>query len=231
MSISCTFGPYSLSEYPDVREEQRLTAQVVSRICIQPPPHFRFFCTFGKNDARVPDAAGRRQSEATVAERNAKLEAFARAPADLSEILRKCPRHMWARCVAPKLWSIHEIVLHLADTEVQSYIFCRQFIAEPGSSLPPHDPWAWAQSLGYLHQSTKVALELITRLRHMTHQLLCLIPNTAWSHACRNWDNGELTLEHWLDFQQDHVSQHLRQIHQNYEIWAGRQRPAPSGCV
>src|SRR5215469_14058479 len=52
-------GPYSLSECPDVREEQRLAAQVAPRICVQCAPHFRFFCRCPSegNDTRVPDAA------------------------------------------------------------------------------------------------------------------------------------------------------------------------------
>ena len=35
----------------------------------------------------------------------------------------------------PDRWSIHEIILHLADSEATCYVRCRHFIAEPGSSV------------------------------------------------------------------------------------------------
>ena len=65
--------------------------------------------------------------------RQKKLEAFGRGPNFLSEALRKCPKKMWLYRPVTGRWSIHEIILHLADSEAEAYVRCRQFIAQPGS--------------------------------------------------------------------------------------------------
>src|SRR5271169_678392 len=80
------------------------------------------------------------------------LESFGRAPALLSGVLRQLPKKMWLYKPAPERWSIHEVILHLADTEASSYVRCRHLIAEPGVAVAQFDPALWAGNLGYFHQ-------------------------------------------------------------------------------
>jgi hypothetical protein len=65
-------------------------------------------------------------------ERREKLESFGRAPALLSAALKQFPKKMWLFKTSPEKWSIHEVILHLADSEATAYICCRRLIAEPG---------------------------------------------------------------------------------------------------
>ncbi|MGA6953791.1 MAG: DinB family protein, partial [Candidatus Acidiferrales bacterium] len=92
-------------------------------------------------------------------DRRQKVESFGRAPALLSSALRQFPKKMWLYKPSTERWSIHEIILHLADSEASAYLHCRRFIAEPGSQVPEFDAARWASSLGYFHQSTREALE------------------------------------------------------------------------
>ena len=116
-------------------------------------------------------------------ERRKMLESFGRAPALLSAILRQLPKKMWLYKPSPERWSIHEIILHLADSEASSYVRCRHLIAEPGVAIAEFDPARWAGNLGYFHQSTREALEIIRRLRKMTYQLLVAVPEPVWTHT------------------------------------------------
>src|ERR1700752_746723 len=104
----------------------------------------------------------------TREERSRMIESFGRAPGQLSVALRQFPKKMWLYKPSPERWSIHEIILHLADSEANSYVRCRRFIAEPGSAVFRIDAARWAGALGYFHQSTREALEIIRRLRRMT---------------------------------------------------------------
>ncbi|HXW62995.1 MAG TPA: hypothetical protein VEJ45_10365, partial [Candidatus Acidoferrales bacterium] len=63
-------------------------------------------------------------------ERRQVLESFGRAPVLLSTILRQLPKKMWLYKPSPDRWSIHEIIVHLADSEASSYVRCRHQIAE-----------------------------------------------------------------------------------------------------
>lgn len=153
------------------------------------------------------------------------LEVFGRGPVLLTEALRKCPRKMWLYRPSHDRWSIHEIILHLADSEAEGYIRCRQFIAEPGSAAQVYDAATWASSLGYFHQSTKEALGLISRLRRMTHRILLYIPEQVWSHSVRHPKKGSLSLEEWMQIQARHIPHHVEQIKQNYVLWAQTHPP------
>ena len=164
----------------------------------------------------------------TREERRQKLESFGRAPALLSNALRQFPKKMWLYKPAPERWSIHEIILHLADSEATSYVRCRRYIAEPGSSVAQFDAARWAGSLGYFHQSTREALEIIRRLRRMTYQLLVTLPDPVWSHTVEPSAPDGMNLEQWLEIQERHIPHHIEQMRLNYEGWLKTHPPRKS---
>lgn len=155
----------------------------------------------------------------TREERNRMIESYGRAPGQLFSTLRQFPKKMWLYKPSSERWSIHEIILHLADSEANSYVRCRRFIAEPGSAMHPIDAARWAGSLGYFHQSTREALEIIRRLRRMTHQVLNSVPERVWSHTIEHPREGRITLEQWVAIQERHVPHHIEQMRANYELW------------
>jgi DinB superfamily len=158
-------------------------------------------------------------------ERRKMLESFGRAPALLAATLRQLPKKMWLYKPAPERWSIHEIILHLADSEASSYVRCRRLIAEPGVEVPEFDPARWAGNLGYFHQSTREALEIIRRLRKMTYQLLIAVPEPVWSHTTECPKEGAISLESWIERQERHIPHHMEQMRANYAIWIGSHPP------
>ena len=153
------------------------------------------------------------------------LESFGRAPALLSAVLRNLPKKMWLYKPAPDRWSIHEIIVHLADSEASSYVRCRHLIAEPGKPMPEFDPALWAGTLGYFHQSTREALEIIRRLRRMTYQLLITLPEPIWLHRLQHPTDGEISLETWIEDQERHIPHHIEQVKENYAAWIGTHPP------
>lgn len=163
--------------------------------------------------------------------RQQSLDLFGRGPAFLSEILRHCPKKMWLYRPSPSRWSIHEIILHLADSEAYSYICCRQFIAEPGTGIAEYDASAWAASLGYFHQSTREALNLVAQLRHMTHQILRFVPEAVWAHTMYVTGKGIMTLDRWLELQANHIPHHAEQIERNWDDWAKTHRQRKSATL
>src|SRR5271170_3955793 len=158
-------------------------------------------------------------------ERRRMLESFGRGPALLSAALRQFPKKMWLYKPAAERWSIHEIILHLADSEASGYVRCRRWIAEPGNSGDEIDAARWAGSLGYFYQSTREALEIIRRLRKMTYQLLARLPEPAWSRRAENPLDGNWSLEDWVERQERHIPYHIEQMKQNHAIWLNAHPP------
>jgi DinB superfamily len=151
--------------------------------------------------------------------RRQQLESFGRAPALLSVALRQFPKKMWLYKPSADRWSIHEIILHLADSEASAYVRCRRFIAEPGSPVLKFDGARWAGTLGYFHQSTREALEIIRRLRRMTYQLLVSLPEPVWENSVEHPAQGRITLGEWIEIQERHIPHHIEQMKQNYDKW------------
>jgi len=158
-------------------------------------------------------------------ERRKMLESFGRAPALLSGILRQLPKKMWLYNPSPERWSIHEIILHLADSEASSYVRCRHLIAEPDVAVAEFDPALWAGHLGYFHQSTREAIEIIRRLRKMTYQLLVAVPEPVWSNIVEYPKEGAISLDSWIERQERHIPHHMEQMRHNYRTWIGTHPP------
>lgn len=153
-------------------------------------------------------------------DRREMLESFAKGPVLLKSTLRQFPKKMWLYKPAPDRWSIHEIILHLADSEATAYIRCRGYIAQPGRQVLDFDSSRWAGSLGYYYQSTREALELVPRLRKMTCRLLANLSDSLWSSNVQHPKHGAMSLEMWVSLQERHIPHHLHQMLQNYEDWA-----------
>jgi hypothetical protein len=158
-------------------------------------------------------------------ERREKLESFGRAPTLLSAELKRFPKKMWLFKTSPEKWCIHEVILHLADSEASAFIRCRQLIAEPGSPVLTFDPALWAGTLGYFHQSTKEAMEILRRLRRMTYQVLKALPEAVWFHTAEDPRDGKVSLERFLVIQERYIPDHLEQMRGNYATWLGLHPP------
>lgn len=160
----------------------------------------------------------------TAEQRESKIESYARASDQLSEALKKFPSVMWQYKPGPNRWSIHEIILHIADSEANSYVRCRCFLAEPGKSIMAYDENQWAVALRYHEQSTTEALELFGLLRQMSFRLIADLPEKAWSRTIVHPEVGQMTLDDWLSTYTNHVPEHIRQMQATYDAWLAQQQ-------
>jgi hypothetical protein len=159
-------------------------------------------------------------------QRQEKLTLYGRAHAILQDALSRFPRGMWRFKPSDKDWSIHEIVVHITDSEANSYIRARRLIAEPGQPLMAYDENAWAAELDYQDLDTEAAVELFKWLRGNTYAMLQTIPEGTWSHSAYHPENGETTLEDWLDTYARHVPEHVEQMERVLQAWL---KSDPSG--
>ena len=153
------------------------------------------------------------------AERLAKIESYGSAHALLVDTLKRFPREMWQFKPDPDRWSIHETVIHIADSEANSFVRCRRFIAEPGTAVMAYDEGAWAQALRYNLQSTDDAVELFKWLRLASYKLIRTLPASTWSNTVYHPENGTMTMQDWLDVYDRHVPEHIAQMQAVYEDW------------
>lgn len=155
----------------------------------------------------------------TLEDRKQKIETYRTGYQQLVAAVANFPQAMWQYRPAPDRWTIHEIIVHITDSEANSYIRCRRFLAEPGSAVLGYDEMKWAQALNYHDQSPQAALELFRWLRQQSYELIRDLPAETWLNTVNHSENGLMTLETWLDTYARHIPDHIQQMRQVYVDW------------
>ena len=159
-----------------------------------------------------------------AAERNEKIELYGNGFHMLVEVLKDIPREMWQFKPGQKEWSIHEVILHLADSESNAALRARMLIVEPGGTLMAYDQDKWAADLNYHEQELEDALEVTRLARKTTYALLKKQPDEVFDHIAMHPEYTEpYTFEDWLDIYSAHIPGHIEQIMNNYRIWKDTQ--------
>lgn len=155
----------------------------------------------------------------TVDERRQKIVIYGSAYDMLKNAMQRYPREMWRYRPTPEDFTIHEIFLHVADSEANSFVRARHFIAQPESTVSAYDEFGWAQRLNYHGQSPDDAVELFRWLRGNTYKLICDLGDEVWTRTIYHPENGAMRMEDWLDIYARHVPEHVAQMERVYQAW------------
>jgi uncharacterized damage-inducible protein DinB len=151
--------------------------------------------------------------------RDERIESYSKGYDRLLNATEQLPREMWQFKPGSNKWSIHEIIIHMADSEVNSYSRARKIIAEPGSTIMAYDQDSLTKKTSYHSQSTDDALELFKCLRKMTYHIIKKLPDETWNNYIIHPENGKMTLDDWLKVYEEHVDVHINQMKRNYSDW------------
>lgn len=151
------------------------------------------------------------------AERERLIESYGQVYNKIMESIAEYPREMWQWRPPFGKWTIHENLVHLADSEANSYIRCRRLIAEPGSPVLGYDQEIWTKNLHYHQQDVDDALELFRILRKKSYDLIKNLPDEIWQHTVEHSENGTMTFEDWLRVYENHT--HIGSMRRVYEVW------------
>jgi len=155
----------------------------------------------------------------STTERQQIIESYGQAHAHLVAAIEQFPVEMWQARPAGVDWTIHEIIVHITDSEASSFARCRKLIAEPGATVMVYDEAGWAKKLDYHSQSTADALELFKWLRLTTYKLIKTLPESTWAHTIEHPENGTMSMDDWLQTYHSHIHDHIAQMQGVYEVW------------
>ncbi|MFY0544605.1 DinB family protein [Brevibacillus sp. H7] len=113
---------------------------------------------------------------------------------------------------APGKWSIHEIIVHMADAEVVGIHRLKKVLAEHEPMLTAYDQDAWAVRLGYDELDAEQYLQLFKLLRESFLPVLGKVTEDDWKRVGIHSEAGPLTFGQLLQKYVDHVRDHLQQI-------------------
>jgi hypothetical protein len=153
-------------------------------------------------------------------ERNERIELYGRGFDLLKADLANVPPEAWRFKPEPKEWSVHEIILHLADSETNAALRARMLIVQPGGTLMAYDQDQWAVTLDYHGQNFEDALETVRLVRKSTYELLKKQPDEIFAHSVKHPEfEDPYTFERWLKIYSGHIPGHIEQIRNNVEVW------------
>jgi DinB superfamily len=150
------------------------------------------------------------------------INAYEHVPALIAEAITDLDERQLQFIPAIGEWSIHEVVIHLADSETVGYWRIRRALAEQGSTLDVYNEEAWASRLSYRIQERTLALQLFTALRASTAALLRLLPEDAWQRIALHAERGELNVIDIFNTYVEHGEVHLQQIEQIKHVYKQR---------
>jgi uncharacterized damage-inducible protein DinB len=140
------------------------------------------------------------------------IRSYAEGPRLLETALDGLSRDELCFTPGPEHWSIHENVVHVADTDMVAAVRMRYVIAQPGSTLVSFDQNKWARVLDYRSLSMSEALALLRATRSTTADILQRVPVDGWEQVGINTEAGPQTLEWLVEHFANHVHYHLRTI-------------------
>jgi uncharacterized damage-inducible protein DinB len=140
------------------------------------------------------------------------LKIQAATPQKLVRLLKGVPKAKLRQRPAPGKWSIHEIVTHMADTEVVYGFRVRLILGAPGAPLASFDQDRWVAALHYDKRETATALEQFMALRRATLNMLKTISPEQWKHFGAHAERGEESVAMSVAMIAGHDINHLAQI-------------------
>lgn len=153
-------------------------------------------------------------------ERNQKIELYGQGFEMLLAALKEIPLEAWKFKPEPGEWSVHEVIIHLADSETNAALRARKLAVEPGGLLMGYDQDQWAVVLNYHDQNTDDALQVTKFARLTTYNWLKTLPDEIFTHTVRHPEYDEpYTFEKWIDIYSAHIPGHIEQIRNNYALW------------
>lgn len=163
-------------------------------------------------------------------ERNALIEEYGCGYDLLTAALAEIPREAWEFRPAPGEWSAHELVIHMADSEIMGATRVRMLIAQPGVTLMSYDDDKWSRALDYPNQNMEDALQLFKLTRQTTYDLLRALPEPIFLQSVIHPDHGYseygevYTLDKWLRIYTRHVRDHIHQLKKTHATWKDQKK-------
>jgi hypothetical protein len=154
-----------------------------------------------------------------AAERHALIARYADGPALLRRTLARVPAEMMQWRPAPGKWSVHEIIIHCADSESNAHMRIRYLLAEATPVIIGYDQDAWARTLDYHALPIEPALTTIDAVRANTLPLIRRLTDADWEKSGRHTESGPYSATSWLHSYGEHLEVHRRQIERNIAAW------------
>lgn len=126
------------------------------------------------------------------------LQEYEEGPDLVTEAVKDVPKDIIDVVPGPGRWSIHEILVHLSDSEIVGSERIRRALAEDNPTIQVYNEKEWSQRLEYQERDASLALTLITVLRKVNVDILANLRRKDWSRVAIHSERGPLTVADYV---------------------------------
>lgn len=168
-------------------------------------------------DLRYP--VGRYQAPESIStgQRNAWIAELAQLPGNLKQAISGLNEEQLDTPYRPSGWSVRQLVHHLPDSHMNSYVRFRLALTEPTPVIKPYEEAAWAELADAKRGPVAPSLALLEALHARWVFLLQTLTAQDFARTFKHPELGEVQLDWALGLYAWHGRHHVAQIHGLHE--------------
>lgn len=109
-------------------------------------------------------------------------------------------------------WTVRQVIHHLADSHMNSFIRMRLVVTEDHPTIRPYDQDAWAALPDSSTLPVAPSLAILDGLHERWGRMLRSLPDEAFGRTAFHPEMGEVTLDELVAIYARHGTNHCRQI-------------------
>ena len=164
------------------------------------------------DDLRYPVGKFQFPGSATESDRRAWIGEIARAPSQLREVVAGLSEEQLNTPYRPGGWTVRQVVHHLPDSHLNSYVRFRLALTEDEPTIKPYAEDRWAELFDARTAPVEISLALLENLHARWTLLLESLSEADWRRSFRHPELGIVPLERNLALYAWHGRHHVGQI-------------------
>lgn len=148
----------------------------------------------------------------TAAERAVCLREIEVLPAELTAAVAGLTEEQLDVSYRPGGWTLRQVVNHVADSHINSYVRFRWALTEESPLIKAYDEKAWAELVDAKNAPVAVSLSLLGALHARWAMLLRSMDEAAFAKTLHHPENGETRLDSLLALYAWHGRHHTAHI-------------------
>ena len=161
---------------------------------------------------KYPVGDFKRPEKVTEDQRRAYLHTLEETPARLRAAVAGLNDRQLETPYRPGGWTVRQVVHHLADSHMNSYIRCRLALTEDEPTIKTYDEGRWAELSDAKTAPIEPSLTLLDTMHERWVMLLRALAPKDWTRTFRHPERGLMTLEQNLALYDWHGRHHVAHI-------------------
>jgi hypothetical protein len=148
----------------------------------------------------------------THAERQVAIQKIAALPAQLEALIAARADSDLNKNYGPGKWTARQVIHHLADSHIHSFIRMRYIATTDNPTIQPYDQNAWAELPDASTGPIAPSLEILKGVHARWTAFLKALPDEAFSRNGFHPERGPVTLDDLVRIYAGHGEKHLEHI-------------------